>query len=284
MTDIPEFTGNEDVLEYVQTDYGRVCITWFGVGLEFGGKFTSNTVLTVCARAYRIVPEDKRRGDVYWFADFNKFAWITWERMTRRYTNAVCHRMNLSTRSAVTLDDGDLYLGLGTYRDFWPSYIGISERVQMLTSAFFNINGLRLLELGCGTGHQLLGLAAYDVDVYGMELNPRLYTERHRLLEDRVKFGDALVDPWHVFSKGSFDVIIVSMLGFVDFCDVPEFLHGLHSLLPDSGALVLDVFKTPSSGTIRIPSSYHGAIRAAGFEPHITFSPPKQQLICKKVT
>lgn len=283
-TELPVLTGSEDVLEYVQTDYGRACITWFGVGLEFGGKFTSSSVLSVCARAYRIVEEDKRNGDPYWFPEFHKFAWIPWKRMTGRYANAVCHRMHLSTRTSVSLEDADMYVGCGPYRNFWPSYIGTSERVQMLTSTFHDINGLRMLEIGCGTGHQLLGLAAYDVSVYGMELHPRLFAERHPLLEDRIVFGDALFDPWQLFAASSFDVIVVSMLGFVDFCDVPGFLTGLSMLLPRSGALVLDVFKTPSSGTIRTPSSYHNAIRAAGFEPQILFTPPKQQLVCKKVT
>ena len=270
----------DDIVSFGKTDCGEYCITRFGLGLKFGGKFTSAAILKGCADALIQVPEDSRVAP-YWFESFNDYTWVLWERMTEKYANAIQQRLRISTRNSISLDTSDNYLGYGRYQDCWSSYISTSDRMLALTKTFHEVSGIRLLELGCGTGNQLISLAAYDIDVYGIELNPRLYAERHKLLQDQIVFGDALIDPWLVFKPGQFDAIIVSMLGFVDYSDLDSLFTGLHYILTHNGVLILDVFKTESSGNILPPTVYKNVLSGSGFVPKVITREP-QQLICRK--
>lgn len=263
-----------------KTDYGECAVTNFGLGLKFGSRYTSATILSACAKALQTIPEDAR-ADVSWCDEFNDYAWIPWARMNGRYAIAMQYRMQKSTRSSIKLDDSDSYLGIGRYQDVWPEYITTSSRMLPLLHAFGSVQNARILELGCGTGHQLVALSAYDADVYGMELNPRLYAERHKLLAKRVLFGDALLDPFVRF-RAKFDAVIVSMLGFVDTVDLAAFFTNLSHIIEDTGVLVLDTFKTPSSGNLLNISTYKTIAASCGFVPKLAISEP-QQLICKKV-
>lgn len=265
------------------TDYGSYVVTAFGVGLHLSGRYTSTAVMMVCAKAIRLVPEDERQSPS-WVDDFQEYAWITWERMTEKYANSMCHRMALATTHGVRITDSDNYLGIGPYQECWGSYIGTSSRIAALAAAFNAVRGIRLLELGCGTGNQLVALSAYDVDVYGMELNPRLYEERHPLLRDRIVFGDALMDPWLLLKPHSFDCIIVSMLGFVQYQDLVEFFTGLDHLLADNGALILDVFQTKASGAIRPASTYRAAFQSVGFQQRAHLRDPDQLIVMRNIT
>jgi len=141
------------------------------------------------------------------------------------------------------------------------------------------MDGVRWLELGCGCGNQLLPLAAHGCDVYGMELNPLLYTERHELLRNKVSFGDALLDPPLVYKRGSFDVVVVAMVGFVNHADLREFFSNL-SFLIDKGILVVDlIIRKHGTGHIRSVDSYKSALRQAGFIPKDIIC---DQLVCIK--
>lgn len=272
---------SDGVLLRGPTDSGKFLITGFGVGLDLSGRYTSTEIMKICAKALRTVPEEKRETP-YWIPEYNNYAWIIWDRMTERYANSIRQRSHLASTHGIRLEDCENYLGIGSYQECWGSYIGTSSRIAALATAFNGTRGIRLLELGCGTGNQLLALSAYDVDVYGMELNPRMYAERHPLLQERILYGDALIDPWLCWKPRLFDCVIVSMLGFVQYADLTEMFLGIELLLADRGAIILDTFQTLASGTMRPASTYRTAFQAAGFRQVAHLRDPDQLIVMRQ--
>ena len=256
------------------TSRGSICGTKFGIGVDLDGTYTPNDILET---GFKLKSMIKTETEPYWIDTFNNYSWIPWSRLNHQYCQAVRHRTMRDSKHNLEASDLTRYLGIGDYVSVWPIYIPTASRIQALSAHFTSMQGLRVLELGCGCGHQLLPLAAHGCDVYGMELNPSLFGSRHPLLRDRIQFGDALIDPWLMYNQDSFNVIIVSMIGFVNYSDLLEFFTGLAHILR-KGVLIVDLVKHNSgTGSIRPFTSYKEPLRIAGFSPkHVICD----QLVC----
>lgn len=262
----------------VPTRKGNICANGFGIGVELSGTYTSSEILNTAFSLEKMVEEKSK--DPEWCDVFNSHFWVPWDRLTHEYCNALTRRVQLSTAHGINPSDFDNYLGFGSYVASWPLYISTADRLSALTQAFRNLNGLNVYEVGCGTGHQLLQLASYGCNVGGMELNPVLYNSRHQLLSNKVEFGDALFDPWMLHSKNEFDVVIISMVGFVRFEDLIELFCGIEHILNRTGVLIVDIPKHQKScGNVRQSNSYYSSLKTAGFSPKRLFA---DQLICTK--
>jgi len=82
-----------------------------------------------------------------------------------------------------------------------------------------------------------------------------------------------------LYKPGSFDVIIVSMVGFVHHADLAEFFNSLGFIMKQ-GLLVVDLIeKENGTGLIRPVDSYKSALKQAGFTPKYIMS---EQLVCTR--
>jgi 2-polyprenyl-3-methyl-5-hydroxy-6-metoxy-1,4-benzoquinol methylase len=260
----------------IPTRNGSVCATGFGIGVDMRGSYTPNEILESGFKLSKLV---SGKTEPYWTETFNQHVWITWDRLTQQYCQAVRHRLQLSSNHQCNPDDFQSYLGIGSYVKTWPIYLSTASRIQVLSRHFKSLDGLRILEIGCGCGHQLLPLASHGCNVHGLELNPTLYSQRHPLLSNAISFGDGMLEPCMLYKPGSFDVIIVSMVGFVHHADLAEFFNSLGFIMKQ-GLLVVDLIeKENGTGLIRPVDSYKSALKQAGFTPKYIMS---EQLVCTR--
>lgn len=264
-----------DNIQIERTSCGRIVGTSFGIGLDIHGTYTPSEIMRVGSTF------EKRfeKTEPHWVECFNECVWLPYDRITHVYCQAVRQRLQMGTVHKCEPDDLHRYLGVSSYTSAWPLYTETSSRMHILSRFFKTMGGVRWLELGCGCGNQLLPLAAHGCDVYGMELNPLMYAERHELLRNKITFGDALLDPAIVYKRGSFDVVVVSMIGFVNHSDLCELFSNL-SFLVGKGILVVDLIaRDRGTGHIRPIESYKSPLRQAGFIPKDVIC---DQLVCIK--
>lgn len=259
-----------------KTHDGRIIGTSFGIGVDMhGSKYTPQEIMSIGMSMSKSFPE---KTEPYWIDGFNDYVWVRYDRLSHTVCQAVRQRVLMDSFHRCNPNDLSSYLGVSDYVSTWPMYLETSMRIAALSRHFKTLNNLRLLELGCGCGHQLLPLAAHGCQVHGMELNPVMYSSRHELLRERVVFGDALYEPCLVYKQGMFDVIVVAMAGFVNFSDLPEFFNNL-SFLVERGLLVVDLIDKKGTGKILPVAMYKQSLRQAGFSPKYTLG---GQLVCIK--
>ena len=135
--------------------------------------------------------------------------------------------MNISSRKAAILDSSEKN---AAYRQkFWKRAAFFHEE-DLRYLRFLIPEGLRVLELGCGTGNTIAALKpSFGI---GVDFSPAVIAEARRLHPDlQFEVGD-VEDPEFIGSLGGpFDVIlIVDTIGSLDDCQAMlESLHGLCS-------------------------------------------------------
>ena len=90
----------------------------------------------------------------------------------------------------------------------WP-HTEIVSRLIRVTSGL-DRSGVRILELGCGTGNNLRFLAEEGFDSYGIDASPTAVAKARELLHchglnARIQTGDMAQLPW---PEGYFDLIL----------------------------------------------------------------------------
>jgi ubiquinone/menaquinone biosynthesis C-methylase UbiE len=107
-----------------------------------------------------------------------------------------------------------------------------------------DVRGLRLLDVGCGSGYFARQMAERGARVTGADLSPRM-VEHARRLEAAAPLGVE----YHVcdaaalagrFAAGSFDVV-TSCMALQDMPDVPAVLSAVHAVLRAGGRFVASI-------------------------------------------
>lgn len=117
-----------------------------------------------------------------------------------------------------------------------------------------DVRGLRLLDVGCGTGYFARAMARRGADVTALDLSPAMLAYARRSEADdplRIRYleGDAarLTD---AFSAQSFD-LVTSCLALQDMPDVPAVLKAIHTVLVPGGRLVASIAHPCSDTPVR---------------------------------
>ncbi len=130
-----------------------------------------------------------------------------------------------SGRKAAILDHSEKYAAT---RETWRKKSAFFHREDEIYLRFLIPKGVRILEIGCGTGDTPAALApSYGV---GVDFSPGMIAQAHRLHPDLTfHVGDA-EDPATIAAlEGPFDVILVQdTIGSLDDCQ--KFLAQLHPL------------------------------------------------------
>ena len=243
---------------------GMVAVMTHGYGIDKDSKFTANEIfdIGVASRKYtlpsvlNVDPEsidfrEPRPLSPDAYADYNRFYWVPWSRLSHSVGSHVTKRRKMVTPNSLRFTDTSNYVG--TNKDVtraWDSYIPLEDRLYVLKRLFrgMEVDRYRYLDIGCGIGHQLVGLAAHGFDVYGLEADPAAYRNRHYLLREpnqqRVILGDALQD-MYVFASGTMNVCCISCLGNIWWSDLPEFLEQVHRIMARGGVVIADIKEYP---------------------------------------
>ena len=135
-------------------------------------------------------------------------------------------------------------------------------------AALGDVRGLRVVDLGCGTGRHAVWLAAAGARVTAVDFSPGMLAHaRHKVDRDAVRF---LVHDLHErlpFREASFDAA-VSALVLEHLRDLPAFFAETHRVLGPAGRAVVSAmhpamflrdsrarFTDPDSGAIVTPGS-----------------------------
>ena len=117
-----------------------------------------------------------------------------------------------------------------------PALAGFTEKVR-------EIAGLRILDLGCGSGRHLVALAEKGYDVEGVDFSPEAVRIAKDWLESRELPGNAYVADIHeklqTYKAAEFDAIIA--INSLNFQTSDEFLKSIKEInrLLKTGGIVL---------------------------------------------
>jgi SAM-dependent methyltransferase len=120
------------------------------------------------------------------------------------------------------------------YEFFGPAHVALCGEVR----------GLRVLDVGCGSGYLSRELAQRGASVVGVDISPRMIAHAMRL-ESAVPLGieyrvlDAAALPEGLDAR-DFDMA-ASCLALQDMTDVPRVLRGVRALLRPGGRLVASI-------------------------------------------
>ena len=121
--------------------------------------------------------------------------------------------------------------------------------------------GGSVLELGCGTGHKLLPIAADGHPCTGLELSPDMLAEARRKANERALAVEWVPGDMRDFDLGqTFDLVFVaanSLLHLQETADLLACLRSVRAHLAPGGRFVFDVFN-PS---VRVLAEADGARR-----------------------
>lgn len=253
--------------ELVTTSRGSLVVNGFGFGVHLGGFYTVAEIFQTAIKYKPENPESNHPAVSDWNT-YNNFTWVPWSRLNPNTGEHIARRCKMVTYSGMSDEVFTDYVGTGdSVKHAWMRYIPTSERIGALTRFGIDLNGVRVLDLGCGCGNNLLSMAAYGMDVYGMDAHPEMYNQRHDLLRDRILFGDAL-SSLHVFKNNSFDVVIVSMLGSVWWNDVIQFLSSVGEKLHTGGIMMLDTMPHKHVA-LKAKSMYKNVLPESGVRPRL---------------
>jgi ubiquinone/menaquinone biosynthesis C-methylase UbiE len=107
-----------------------------------------------------------------------------------------------------------------------------------------DVGGIRLLDLGCGTGYFAREMARRGARVTGVDIAPRMIEHATRYeaaspLGVEYRVGDAAeIATW--FPAASFDMV-TSCMALQDMPDVPAVLRAAHAVLRPGGRLVVSI-------------------------------------------
>lgn len=264
---------------------GSLVATPFGFGIHHRGVYTANQVLRA---ANELKPKFNETSayPVPASAEFFDYAWCRWDRLSIKSATEMVSRVRLN--SVIRFDALEYsrnYAGLGEPYSFaWQKYITAEQRMIALRKAFKRryFDRQRLLDLGCASGRHLLQLAAHGFDVFGIDANPAVFPDLHPLLSNRVFYGDALMDTYW-FKSDSFDAVICSAHGTINWPELPQLLSEVTRILVLGGVLLFDVPMPPMSLGDRQQKDfriYSRLLRRCGFKVHMI---SYNQLVCTNV-
>jgi SAM-dependent methyltransferase len=106
--------------------------------------------------------------------------------------------------------------------------------------------GGSVLELGCGTGHKLIPIAADGHPCTGLDLSPEMLAEARRKADERGVEVQWVVGDMRTFDLGrTFDLVVIAANSLLHLHEADELVGCLRSVrrhLAPGGRLVLDVF------------------------------------------
>jgi SAM-dependent methyltransferase len=118
-----------------------------------------------------------------------------------------------------------------------------------------DVRGLRLLDIGCGTGYFAREMARGGASVTGVELSPAMLRHAHDIesrqpLGIRYLAGDA-AHLQELVPSASFD-ITTSCLALQDMPDIPRVLRAVHTVLVPGGRFVTSIAHPCSDTPFRV--------------------------------
>ena len=252
---------------------GEIVASEFGVGLKLDSLYTPHEILRVAVELKKGITQTVLvpHGDV----KLDEYAWCRWDRFGIKAATALAARCRL--RSVMPIDPKFVtqnYAGTNTdYLNGWVKYYPIEHRLKTMSKVMQarHFERKRLLDLGCAGGRHFFELAMHGFDPYGIECNPHYFNTLHPMLENRVLFGDAMLDTYW-FADVSFDVVLCSAHGYVMFPELSQMFSEAARLLIYGGVLVLDI---PPKGLNIGPSLqgdyrlYIRTLKDCGFRPKI---------------
>jgi predicted TPR repeat methyltransferase len=151
-----------------------------------------------------------------------------------------------------------------------PETLAAFLRDQIDTEA-----GLRILDLGCGTGLSGVPLRPLAAHLVGVDLSPRMIEKaRARRIYDALAIGEVL--DYLVAAETGFDVIVAADL-IIYFGDLAPLLQAARGALKPGGLLALSAETGPDTGWSLLPSgrfahsqSYLDGLADAGFRVRAT--------------
>jgi hypothetical protein len=261
---------------YTVDGEGTVAVMPHGFGIHKDAKFTVHAIFEQGRAAYTWaegkygdddteLDSEPRSLPPHLFALYNDFYWVGWKSLNNSVGAFVSRRSKMQTPHSFSYTDASDYVGSGQdITKAWDSYIPVAERLHLLTRTCkgLDLDRLNLLSVGCGTGHQLVALAAHGFQVFGIEGNPNVFRDRHYLLRDRIVLGDALQD-LYLFTKRSFNIAMISCVGHVWHSDLVDFFMQVAGTVCYGGLVILDV-KEYSGRDFRDRKTYRVALAEAG--------------------
>jgi ubiquinone/menaquinone biosynthesis C-methylase UbiE len=137
--------------------------------------------------------------------------------------------------------------------------LGHTDRVHHRIADKFAAEGLRALDIGCGTGSLAVALARRGARVTGIDISPQMLDIARRKV-DEAGLGESValvqmsaIDLDERFQAGSFD-LVTSSLAFSELSDDEQrfVLRQCHRLLADGGRLVIADETVPPSWPKRL--------------------------------
>jgi demethylmenaquinone methyltransferase/2-methoxy-6-polyprenyl-1,4-benzoquinol methylase len=137
--------------------------------------------------------------------------------------------------------------------------LGHIDKVRRRIADRFATEGLRVLDIGCGTGSLAVALAARGARVTGIDISPQMLDIARQKVQE-AGLGEAVtvtqmsaIDLDEGFEAGSFD-LITSTLVFSELSDDEQrfVLRQCHRLLVEGGRLVIADETAPSSWPKRL--------------------------------
>ena len=198
------------------------------------------------------------------FEEYTDLLWTPWSIVSTRSTpNALSERLRLRSVPIWDANQWSNYALLGSYRDCWDSVCApMTSKIGLLRRIYTEFDGLRLLDIGCGSGASLLRFLHHGFDAYGLEIDPCLVSHVPPLLRSHVVWGDALYS-LYAFKHDFFDVTFVSCLGYIMSSDIERFLTDAWLVLKMGSPLVLDLPTNSREVTVEDKIRYGPYVRAS---------------------
>lgn len=132
------------------------------------------------------------------------------------------------------------------------------EALPGLASKAEQLNFYKLLDLGCGAGHDLLFLAEKGFEVTGVDFSPAAATNAEDLLQSKGYEGkvyvDNLFDRITTFSQEEFQVITaINALEYTDKETFTSALEQILEILAPKGLFLLVVSSTETPISLEMP-------------------------------
>jgi SAM-dependent methyltransferase len=249
--------------------YGELVASSFGVGARLGGTYTTNGILYFGQHSRHKLSQINRPESVF---GLNQYVWCRWDRLSEKAASAIVARCRLRSIMPCDSEDVSAYAGLkNNYLDSWQKYITVNDRLKTLHRVFKirNFERCRLLDLGCAGARHFFELAMHGFDPYGIECNPYHFDSLHPWLENRVFFGDALMDTYW-FGNDSFDLVTCSAHGHIRFDELPSLFSEVSRVLVHGGIFLLDIPSKPINIGPCLQQDYRLYLRTLkihGFKP-----------------
>lgn len=165
----------------------------------------------------------------------------------------------------------------------YPGRPGVSPVVAALFAAGVIQRHHRILDVGCGRGTDVVGLARWGVKyIAGLDLKRRDLRQaeakaaRHRVTARTDFHLGSITDQHECFDRGEFDIVIDSLCwNNLDAADTLPYLRELHRVLATGGALVVQA-RWSARAIGSVPRLPHAFARFFEFGPRVVTHLPER--------